>query len=363
MIETWFPKHKAIYDINISYEENLRQGPQFQGEIPSRNLPPKEKWPNFLGYKVASKLGVAAGPLLDSRWTSFASDMGFDIITYKTIRSQKHLCHPHPNCQYVDLKNPLDPNNIPLKTKLAKEFPKVMSDISITNSFGMPSQEQKVLLEDLPRAINYIAPHQILVVSVVGTPSKDTSFVDDFVNTALFAKSCGAKIIEANFSCPNVVSKEGSLFLDPKLAYDMAKALTAALKGTPLIIKVGAYQNLDLMRKMFIALSKAGVAAVSGINTVSMQVVDDHGNPALGPTRLKSGICGRAIFNVAQDFIRNGRSIIDSEKLDLTLIGVGGVTTSNDFHTFDECGADFMQCATAMMWDPYIAMRYHQINS
>jgi hypothetical protein len=35
--------------------------------------------------------------------------------------------------------------------------------------------------------------------------------VDDYVKTALFAKECGAQIVEANFSCPNVCS--GGLYL------------------------------------------------------------------------------------------------------------------------------------------------------
>jgi hypothetical protein len=42
----------------------------------------------MLAMQVASRLGVPAGPLLDSRWTTFAARMGFDILTYKTIRTQ-----------------------------------------------------------------------------------------------------------------------------------------------------------------------------------------------------------------------------------------------------------------------------------
>jgi hypothetical protein len=49
--------------------------------------------------QVASRLGVPAGPLLDSNWTSFAARMGFDIVTYKTIRTQASTGTAHKQQQ------------------------------------------------------------------------------------------------------------------------------------------------------------------------------------------------------------------------------------------------------------------------
>jgi dihydroorotate dehydrogenase (NAD+) catalytic subunit len=96
----------------------------------------------------------------------------------------------------------------------------------VTNSFGMPSRDREFLKEDIPRANSLLREGQVMIVSVVGTPSSSTcgssptttpqdsytEFVRDFVDTALFAKNCGAQIIEANFSCPNVATGEGSIF-------------------------------------------------------------------------------------------------------------------------------------------------------
>ncbi len=361
MIETWWPKHPPIYDIDKSYAENLKDGPVFDHPIPKRKMPPKNQWVDFLGHRVASRLGVPAGPLLDSKWTALASNLGYDILTYKTIRSNAHEAHPLPNCGYVNLKL-LDPDDIPLQVFLASKAPDSLSKISITNSFGMPSQNQHVLKEDLPRALNHIQPGQILVVSITGTPKANSSFMEDFKNAALFAKDCGAKVIEANFSCPNVVSKEGSLYLDPKEVYKMAFALTTVLRGTPLILKFGVFPNKQLMREVFLAAAKAGVRAISGINTISMEVLDKNKKPALGPSRLKSGICGSAIFNVALDFMEEAHRINQQEALDLTLIGVGGVMKPGDIDLFREKGADFVQTATGMMWDPLLALRYHQMH-
>lgn len=51
--------------------------------------------------QVASPVGVPAGPLLDSKWTTLAANLGFDIVTYKTIRSQASTGHDPPNVLYL----------------------------------------------------------------------------------------------------------------------------------------------------------------------------------------------------------------------------------------------------------------------
>ena len=59
-------KIHATYDVRKSYEWNYREGPVFKGPYP-----PKRKVPapsSFLGFPVASRLGIAAGPLLNSNW-------------------------------------------------------------------------------------------------------------------------------------------------------------------------------------------------------------------------------------------------------------------------------------------------------
>ncbi|MDN3507332.1 MAG: hypothetical protein P0S94_00245, partial [Simkaniaceae bacterium] len=84
------------------------------------------------------------------------------------------------------------------------------------------------------------------------------------------------------------------------------------------------------------------------------------GAPALGEKRKTSGICGGPIRNAALKFAKDGATINKQEKLDLTLMAGGGITESQHFDLFFEQGIDVSQTATGMMWDPYLAMRYHQ---
>jgi len=347
----WRSINPPIYDIRKTYLENLYHGPRFKGDLPARSFPAPHTWVDFLGYKVASRIGVPAGPLLSSEWIALASKLGFDILTYKTIRTRLHPAHPLPNMLYVDVH----PDHATCRVTPQRDI----AQLAVTNSFGMPSMCQEFLMEDIARAKSLLHKGQVLVVSVVGSKDPHIDFVQDFVEAALFAKRAGASIVEANFSCPNIGATEGQLYTSADSVYDLAKKIKTAIKETPLILKMGTFQHTDQMKDVLVAAAKAGVAAISGINTVSMKVIYKNGIPALGHKRPTSGICGGAIRPAALEFIKHASTIIKQERLDLTLIGVGGITLPHHFALFAEAGADFMQTATGMMWDPYLGLRYH----
>jgi dihydroorotate dehydrogenase len=82
---------------------------------------------------------------------------------------------------------------------------------------------------------------------------------------------------------------------------------------------------------------------------------------ALGPLRLVSGICGGPIRAGAVDFIKKANHIIQQYQLPLTLIGCGGITEAKHFTEFLDAGAKVAMSATGMMWDPYLAARYHAV--
>ncbi len=320
----------------------------------SANGRPKKNGSIFSGHSIASPIGVPAGPLLTSPWIELAGKLGFDVPTYKTIRSAEHPCHPLPNMVYVQTHGTQ-------ATRTMKPA-SLLEDLAVTNSFGMPSKSREFLLEDIPRANASLHEGQVMVVSVVGTVRTHCTFLQDFIDAALLAKQAGAKIIEANFSCPNVDKKEGCLYMSPSTVLDIGSALVEAIAPIPLIIKVGTFVSKEQLRDVFIAAARAGIRAISGINTVSMAVVDQKGHPALGAQRPTSGICGGPIREAALHFIHEAAQINHREKLDLTLIGVGGITLPEHFDQFLKAGADIAMSATGMMWDPYLAARYHQLH-
>lgn len=340
---------KPLYDISKSYHENAEKGPTLPPILPKVREIPNERWTSFLELPLASPIGVPAGPLLNSRWIEAASALGFDLLTYKTIRSAGHPGHPLPNVVFVT------PEGMKQGTVKPCKEPQNSEQISITNSFGMPSMPKEFLEIDIAKAKASLKRGQILIVSVVGSQMEGHDFTEDFVLAAKLAKAAGADVVEANFSCPNVTSKESSLYRDPQSAYEVAKKLAKALFPLPLMIKIGSIPEQELLKELLISLAKAGVRAVCGINSVPMQLF-----PPLAKGRETSGICGSMIFPQALEFTRNASALIRACKLDLELAGCGGIMVEEQFDAILKAGAHAALTATGMMWDPYLAIKWKE---
>ena len=82
---------RQSYDWN--YEHAPEPVPQDEPKVPGH-------W-DFCGLSVGSPLGIAAGPLLNGRWILYYAALGFDVLTYKTVRSRSRACYPMPNLQPV----------------------------------------------------------------------------------------------------------------------------------------------------------------------------------------------------------------------------------------------------------------------
>ena len=83
----------GTYRTDRSYAWNYEHGPVWDGPMPAvPDTPPK----HFFGLEVASRIGISAGLLLNARWIAFYARCGYDILTYKTVRSRQRACHAMP---------------------------------------------------------------------------------------------------------------------------------------------------------------------------------------------------------------------------------------------------------------------------
>lgn len=369
---------KGTYNINLTYDENYIAGPQFDGDLPdlsqiNRDLPPAR----FLGYPVNSTLGVPAGPLLNSAYIKLYADLGFDVLTYKTVRTRQHTCHPFPNVRSVETPQgwytqKAEPGHKPtLYTYPDFDENGPLDQLSITNSFGMPSRPPQIWREDVTRARTSLHPGQILVVSVVGTAKPDGTLQDmaeDFALAALWAAEAGADAIEANLSCPNVQGSEGSLYQSPAAVKTVAQAINHSLTGrVPFLLKMGYLENQTLLDQVVTAAAEGGAAGIAAINTIPAQVYDRPGQPALpGEGRLVSGICGAGIKSAGLDMTKwliAARNRLGITADQFAIVGVGGVMTGADAIEYLQMGADGVQSGTGAMWNPYLACEFKQILS
>ena len=198
-------KQPAFYDHRISYEENYEKGPP----ILSQNLTPPERViksrQKFLGFDVNVPFGIPPGPLLNSKFIKSAFEWGFDVLGYKTVRSQSFPCHPHPNVLFVDTLGDLHPEEE--KSLIGSSEMPTGDHYSITNSFGVPSKDPSLWQEDVQRALTYEGPGQLMILSFMGTVKEGQTqkeFIEDFVLASKLASETDAKVLEANLSCPNI---------------------------------------------------------------------------------------------------------------------------------------------------------------
>ncbi len=351
-----------FYDPNKSYEDNYDQGPFgafADGKVVEKTGEPfdsaqGEPTEDFLGQKVFTSFGIPAGPLVNAKFCKAAYEQGFDICVYKTVRSSTFPCHPFPNILAVKVEGDLTPEKAQSKLIADNNY---SEPLSITNSFGVPSKEPKVWQEDVKKAISFTGPGQALVLSFMGTVREGQTpeeFVGDYALAAKLSKETGAKILEANLSCPNI-GNEGLVCYNLEMTERVAEAIRKEIGDTPLILKVGYYSS-DKDLKKLVEIAGKYANAIAAINTVSAEVVDKNGNQALpGKNRLRSGVCGAGIKWAGLDMVKRLDKIRQEAGADVKIIGVGGVTKAEDYFEYRKAGADAVMSATGAMWNPYLA--------
>lgn len=342
------------YDIHRSYEANYQEGPFISEKAPPRQIRRKRR---FLGFEVNSCLGVPAGPLLNARWILAYAELGFDLPVYKTVRTRATPSHPDPNCMFLKLKGQINDEDFGKRLVATMEPPAALEEISITNSFGMPSRDPQVWQADIQKAKAGLGDGQVLIVSVVGTPG-EKDLADDYARAAGLAADAGAPIVEINLSCPNVVTGEGSVYTDPAFSSAISKRVKRAIGQVPLIIKIGYIKDPGRLAEV-VKANAPHIDGIAGLNTLSFEVVNTEGKSALpGPGRLRSGVCGSAIRRCA---VLQASRLVDlrqKERYDFVVVGVGGVMTTGHIREFSNAGVDGVMSATGAMWDPFLAYKY-----
>ena len=343
-----------FYDPAKTYEENYTDGP-FNGFRDGVVLEDEQPRFDFLGVKIAYPLGIPAGPLLNAKYVTAAFEKGFDVPVYKTVRAAEFPCHPFPNVLSVHIDGDLTLEKAKQPLVATTEYGE---PLSITNSFGVPSRPSGVWQEDAKRAAAAARSGQVMVMSFMGTVREGQSadeFVADFAKAAELSLATGARIYEANLSCPNI-GNEGLVCYNLDMTQRVCAALREKLGNAPLILKVGYYQN-DSDIDELVRVTRRYAQGIASINTIAAPVVNESGTQALpgSPLRLRSGVCGAGIKWAGLEMTRRIAGARTRAGADFAVIGVGGVMAPEDFKEYRDAGADLVMTATGAMWNPYLA--------
>jgi dihydroorotate dehydrogenase len=346
---------QATYDVTKSTAWNQEHGPIFKGEIPVRaELPTKTK---LWDFELNSPLGIPAGPLFNSKFIKLYADLGFDVLTYKTVRSIAREAHPNPNIVFVDISKGVTPED----TIYTRKEPSDISELTITNSYGVNSLTIPEWQADFAKAQAAMHDGQLLVLSCMGTHGIERELTDDYAYTAAAAKDAGAKAIELNLSCPNLKgARTGAIYLDPETSSTISRKVKEAIGNIPLIIKVAHYADKNLLSEI-LAKNAPYVDGVAAINTIKMRVNNPDGTQALpGEGRETSGLCGTGIKPFGIQTIQQVSAEKETQGYDFEIIGMGGVVEPKDIDDYLDAGAKVAMSGAGSMWEPLLAWKYNQ---
>jgi dihydroorotate dehydrogenase (NAD+) catalytic subunit len=210
----------------------------------------------------------------------------------------------------------------------------------LINSIGLPNKGLDGFLQhDLPELAELPVP---LCVSVMGFSRDELAQL-----VAAIAARDEVALIELNFSCPNV---ETGLIMgaDPTETARSVERLRP-LTDKPLIVKLTP--NATDPAEVAHAAEEAGADAVSLINTLKGMALDPRtGEPWLGAG--SGGVSGPAVRAIAL-----AQLSAVSGRVEIPVIGMGGIASGKDARDFLAVGARCVAVGTESFRDPLAGRR------
>lgn len=369
------------YDFQGEFEENSRPNDR----PPADPVAPGGGW-RLLGFDVGYPIGVPASPLTAKKsWIDYFSGHGFNIFTYKTVRTGQRDPLPFPNWVYLrNLDAPLpldiDPSGLVAEGNLATYLSRANS-YSTANSFGVPSSDPTEWQAEVATIEDALPRGKLLIVSVmgnedlIGDDGDVRAFIADFVDVAQRAARAGARAIELNLSCPNKLDREGAMMRPicetPDLTAEIVEAVRQGVpRDVPIVAKL-SYLNFEDLSALLPRIVEH-VAGISGINTLQVPVVDPgtseptfQGRDREGRLRIRraAGVSGVALRYFALDFVESLNRLRRGRGWTYDILAMGGVMDAHDVRALMAAGADCVQAATAATTNPRLPLQVQSPGS
>lgn len=171
---------------------------------------------------------------------------------------------------------------------------------------------------------------------------------DDFFQMAeQIGHEAGLAGLELNLSCPNVAGG-----LDFATDPELTRRIVAGVRDRcPLPIIAKLTPNVTNVVPMAQAAADGGADAVSLINTLIGMAIDwRRRKPILG--NITGGLSGPAIKPIALRIVWQV-----ARKVQVPIVGIGGIGTISDVMEFLVAGASAVQIGTANFYDPTVSSR------
>lgn len=343
------PIAQPVYRVDRSYTWNYAHAPA----LPRVRRLPAGPGAELLGHRLASPVGVAAGPLLNSRWVEGYARLGFDVLTYATVRSRLQPAYALPNVRRVDNAE---------QAAVARRAP-TNGSITLAVSLGLPSMEPEVWRKDVRRAKERIGPGQVLIASVLGTPEPGASpdaLIADYALCAGWAAEAGADAVEVQLAVPNPFGEPGQLVyehvaLSAQILYRVRTSI-----DVPVIAKLGLFRTPRQLHDTATKLAP-WTHGFTLVHAIPRRVLDEEGKAAFeGDGREWADVVGANTFHVCSRQVEQLLAWRRAGEWPHAVLAVGGISTVERAGHLILEGANVALVATAAMFDPLFAVRFRR---
>jgi dihydroorotate dehydrogenase (NAD+) catalytic subunit len=231
---------------------------------------------------------------------------------------------------------------ITLKSKRGNPQPRIYEgDSFVINSVGLENPGAEEFLRTFDAKYGNVGIPKI--VSISGNS------VEEFKELSVLINRLSDIIaIELNLSCPNVDSEGLAFGSEPSRISDVVFACKN-VSNFPIIAKLSPFQATD--NKFAVAAENAGADAISLINTIPAMKIDIHRfRSFLGVP--SGGMSGPAVKPIALKMVYE-----ISRYVDIPVIGMGGIASSEDAIEFMMAGASAISIGTMGLVNPSLPGR------
>ena len=204
----------------------------------------------------------------------------------------------------------------------------VQMEGGLLNAMGLPNPSYRDFQDEIDKARAEGVP---VIASIFGSSASEF---------AQIARSLKADAFELNLSCPHAEKYGSELGRYPDLVESVTGAVKAA-SNVPVWVKLTP-NTADIV-ELGLAAQRSGADGVVAINTLKAMAIDiETGYPILG--NRFGGLSGPAIRPVAVRCVYELAS-----RLEIPVIGVGGISTWEDAVEMIMAGASAVQVGTALL--------------
>ena len=205
-------------------------------------------------------------------------------------------------------------------------------ECGLLNAMGLPNPG----IDEFKDEIIQLKKAKIPIIgSIFGSNSKE------FTILANKMQDSGADALELNMSCPHAKGYGLEIGSDSKIVEEITSNVKKSV-SIPVFVKISP--NLTDISKIAQSAEKGGADAIVAINTVKAMKIDIETQRPILSNKI-GGYSGKAIKPIG---IRCVYEIY--KKIDIPIIGVGGITTGEDAIEYIMAGASAVQIGSAVYY-------------